>query len=64
MFAIMRTSNITKIRVFIDKPLNLIFGAKIYGMKGRWIKECCTMRNSMDSAVCLVLVRQIRLARH
>jgi hypothetical protein len=56
----MRTSNITKIRVFINKLLNIIFGAKIYGVKGGWTKECYTMRNFMDSALCLVSVRQLR----
>jgi hypothetical protein len=34
IFTTVRTSNITKIRVFINKLMNIIFGAKIYGVKG------------------------------
>jgi hypothetical protein len=54
-----RTSNITKIKVFINKLLNIIFGAKIYGVIGGRTEEGCTMKNFMDSAVFLVSVRQL-----
>jgi hypothetical protein len=64
MFTTMRISNITKIRVFINKLLNIIFAVKISVVKGGWTKGCCTVRNFMDYAVCLVLARQLRQARH
>jgi hypothetical protein len=31
--------------------MNIIFGDKIYGVKGGRTEECCTMKNFMDSAV-------------